>query len=694
MTVNKGDLIPGPPIDIRIYYPNGSIYYEEKLELGEEEINMKNPLYDLTYIKAGDIPGTYKMDANLMGEITIHNSYKVRTGELKAYTEKSQYGLKELSGNNDYVIVNVKAINYSSGQPEPLASKTITANLYNPSGINITPEIQNTTDSQGRTTFNFSLDWSVQDGGVYKVMLNLTDTGDTRDLHFRVDWLLAGLKISDTSLELGDTFITNSTFINGTYDQLWVVGLDELDEVTFTLILPDGMQYQYKGQLDGIYYWAQINISEDFPSGPYLLKVKGEIVDGTRSWTGYNETRFQVGGYELEVFLNREGKPEYDLDEEVEVISRLTYNNGTPIEGAVLTYELFDERKRTFKGFMTSSATDSDGMTALTYGPKTADFEIPRDGVYHVRVIYTSGGHMRAKEGITFIITGIVTDLTTDKKEYTTGDDLLINLTASKQGGPVYNGSAMAMIIPPNRPPYPVWAFTENILAQSTVFSVNISGLLQESGMYFIMAGVDDINGSFGGDAREIFVQDFNLSLQTENMSYTENDNVTLIINASNATGSVNGTLDIELYRKGAGEVNETQASIEGNTTITFLNMTPGAYMAEIRMVADNGDKAIATEKFGVKSLVAYSLTTKDSSNVTRSYFTKPETVYIHIEPSIPSDSFIILVGPDDSKTSLPADSSPVTITASQKSQAGWYLLRLESDTRIAYETAMFQVKS
>jgi hypothetical protein len=48
MTVNKGDLIPGPPLDIRIYYPNGTIYYEESLEPGEEDLVMDNPLYDLT----------------------------------------------------------------------------------------------------------------------------------------------------------------------------------------------------------------------------------------------------------------------------------------------------------------------------------------------------------------------------------------------------------------------------------------------------------------------------------------------------------------------------------------------------------------------------------------------------------------------------------------------------------------------
>lgn len=700
MTVNKGDLIAGPPIDIRIYYPSGSIYYEEKLEPGKE-INMKNPLYDLTHIKAGNIPGTYKIDATLNGEITIHNSFKVRTVELKAYPEKSKYVLSNLEYNRSEAVVYIEAINYSTGQPEPISYSSVNATIFNPSGMNITHDIQSTTDSNGRTVFNFtSIDWwSNQGGGLFKVLLNFTDTGDIREVYFKVFHLIAGLKDPGTDLKVGDSFIANATFVNTTFENLWIEDIwFALDEVIFTLTLPDGMEYQYKGQKDGIYYWAQINISQDFPSGSYMLSVVGIVTNtydiNSYIWKGFNETKFRVGGYEIEVFLNKIGKPEYDIDEEVKVAARLTYSNGTPIEGVSLNYELFDERKRTFKALLTSAETDSGGMTDLTYGPKDADFELLRDGVYMVKVKYKKGDYMRAKDGITFIITGIDTDLTTDRKEYTTGDDLLINITASKQGKPVYNGTSMAMIIPPGRSPYPVWAFTETLLASSTVYSINISSLLTGSGMYFIMAGVDDINGSFGGDAREIFVQDFNLSLQTENMSYTENDNVTLIINATNATGSVNGNLEIELFRKGAGEVNETQAPIQGNTTVTFLDMTPGAYMVEIIMEADNGDKAIATKKFGVKSLVSYNLTIKDTSNVTRNYFKASENVYIHIEPSIPSDSSIILIAPDGTKATLPADSSPVTITASEKSDAGWYLLRLESDTGIVYTTAMFQVKS
>ncbi len=698
-TVNKGDLIAGPPIDIKIYYPNGSLYYEENLGSDMGEMVMDNPLYGLTHIGAGDVPGTYKVGVTLDNEITTHMSYKVRTVELKAYPEKSKYILSNLEYNRTEIVINIEALNYSTGKPVPISGSNVNAMMYNPSGMNITPDIQDTTDSNGRTKFNFSsIDWwSNQGGGVFRVLLNFTDTGDIREVYFKIYHLIAGLKDPGTSLELGDSFTANATFVNTTFDNLWTEDIGfVLDNVVFTLTLPDGMEYQYYGQKYGIYYWAQINISEDFPSGPYMLSVYGEIVDAVNyyAWSGFNETRFRVGGYELDVFLNREGKPEYSLDEEAEVIARLIYSNGTPIQGAVLTYELFDERKHTFKDSMTATATDSDGMTSLTYGPATADVEISKDGVYTVKVKYKSGNNIRAKEGITFIITGINVDLTTDEDEYTTGDDLLINVTASKQGSPVYNGSAMAMIIPPGRAPYPVWSFTETVLAGSTVYSINISGLLQVSGMYFIMAGVDDINGSFGGDAREIFVQDFNLTFETENMTYTESDNVTLIINASNTSSYINGSFEVELFRKGAGQVNDTSGSIEGNTTLTFLNMTPGAYMAEIRMTADNGDKAIATAKFGVRSSVAYSMTTKDASNVTRSYFTTSEAVNIDIGPSIPSDSSVVMVAPDGSKASLPADSSTVTVPASQKPDAGWYLLRLESDTGITYATSMFKVKT
>jgi hypothetical protein len=699
-TLNKGDLIPGPPMDIRIYYPNGSLYLEDHFEGDFGQTNKDNPLYDLTEIPAGSVPGAYRMEATLNDEITTQMSYKVRTVELKAYTDKAHYIMYDLAYGvygQDNVTAFVEAINYSTGKPVPVSGAVVTARLFGPSGINITPEEQNTTDSQGRTTFNFSDSSIWDDGGVHRILLNLTDTGDTREIYFSTHWLFADLNVSDTELELGDSFIVNVTFLNGTPNYAGPIGWITLDEVTFTLIHPDGMQYQYRGkpQENGNrdFYWAEINISQGFPSGTYLLKVSGGQVEETYAWTGYNETRLEVGGYELDVFLNREGKPEYGLDDEAKVMARLTYSNGTPIQGAVLTYELFDERKHTYKGSMTAPATDSDGMTALTYGPE-AEVELSKDGVYLVKVKYKPGSSMLAKGGITFIITGISVDLTTDHDEYTTGDDLLINLTASKQGSPVLNGTAMAMIIPPNRPPYPVWVFTETKLASSTVYSVNISGLLTESGMYFIMGGVDDVNGSFGGDAREIFVQDFNLSLATENMTYTEGDNVTFIINASNATGYLNGSLDIELFRKGAGQVNSTQSSIEGNTTVTFMDMTPGAYMAEVRMVADNGDKAISNEKFGVRSLVAYSLTTKDASN-TRSYFKASEPVYIHIAPSIPSaGSSIIIISPDGSKATLPAGSSPVSLSASQKSQAGWYMLRLESGTGIVYATAMFQVKS
>jgi hypothetical protein len=698
MTVNKGDLIPGPPLDIRIYYPNGTIYYEESLEPGEEDLVMDNPLYDLTYISAGDVPGTYKVDVTMDKEITTHMSYRVRTVELKAYPEESRYVQSDLEANRTEIVINMEALNYSSGQPVPISGSSVTAKMFNPSGMNVTPELLNTTDSDGRTSINFSsIDWSNnQGGGVFRVLLNFTDTSDEREVHFKVSHLIAGLMPPGTGLELGDSFTANATFVNTSIGNLWSEDIGvALDEVTFTLTLPDGMEYQYQGQKDGIYYWVQINISQDFPSGPCMLRVDGEIVESTYAWTGYNETRFTVGGYELDSFLNKEGKPEYDLDEEVRVISRLTYSsNGTGIQGQALTYELFDERKRTFIGSGTSTATDSDGLTYMTLGPQGSDFEISRDGVYHVRIKYKSGNNIRAKEGITFIVTGIDVDLTSDKEEYTTGDDLLINVTASKQGSPVLNGSAMAMIIPPGKSPYPVWSFGQTTLPGSTVFSANISGLLQESGMYFIMAGVDDINGSFGGDAREIFVQDFSMNVTTENLTYTENDNITVIINASNSSGYINGSLDIELFRKGAGKVNETTGSIVGNTTLTFLNMTPGAYMIEVRMLSDASEKAIATDKFGVKSFVVYTMATKDSSNVTRSYYTSSEGVTVEISPSVPADSSVIMISPSGTRTSLPADSSSVSISASQKSAAGWYMLRLESSTGIVFATSMFQVKS
>lgn len=701
-TVNKGDLIPGAPVTIRIYYPNGTLYYEEDFEGDFEnmEVNLENPLYSLESIGAGTVPGTYKMSVTLDGEITAHMSYKVRTIEFKAHTDKSHYIMYDLKYGvygQDNVTVFVEAINYSTGQPVPVSGSTVTAKLYSPSGMNVTPDIQNTTDSQGITEFNFS-DTSIWDeGGVYKILLNLTDTGDTKELYFNTHWLFIDLNLSDSDLEVGDSFMVNATFLNGTPNYVGPIGWIGLDDVTFTLVLPDGMEYQYRGipqeNGEGDFYWAQINISNNFPSGSYLLKASGGLVESTYSWTGYNETRFAVGGYELDVSLNREGKPEYSLDDEVEVMARLTYTNGTPIAGATLEYELFDERKHTYKGSLTSPATDEDGMTSVTYGPDTADYELSRDGVYMVKARYMMGDYMRAKDGISFIITGIDADMTTDKKEYTAGDDLIINLNASKQGSAVYNGTPMAMIIPPGRTPYPVWIFSETINPKFTMYNATVSGLLQGSGRYFIMGGVDDINGSFGGDAIEIFVQDFNLTFQTENMTYTESDNVTLIINATNDTGYMNGTFSIELFRKGLGEVNETTGSITGNATVTFFNITPGSYMAELVMVADNGNRSIEDSKFGVKSHVGYVLTTKDSSNRTRSYFKSSEAAYLEISPSVPAGSFIIMVAPDGSRSSLPA-SSTVTIPASIKAAQGWYALRLESSSGIVYLTSMFQVKT
>jgi hypothetical protein len=79
---------------------------------------------------------------------------------------------------------------------------------------------------------------------------------------------------------------------------------------------------------------------------------------------------------------------------------------------------------------------------------------------------------------------------------------------------------------------------------------------------------------------------------------------------------------------------------------------------------------------------------------VARNKFKSSEAVYIHIGPSLPSDASVIVIAPDGSKASYPAESSQVALSASQKAQAGWYLLRLESDTGIVYSTAMFQVSS
>jgi hypothetical protein len=695
MVVGKGDLIPGPPVDIRIYYPNGSLYYEETLEF-DQNMNLENPLHDLTHILAGSVPGTYGVDATLDREMTTYMSFRVRTVELKADTEKAQYGWSDLEGDIEELIASVEAINYSSGQPDPIAGSTVTAKVYDPSGMNITGNIQNTTDSSGRTTFNLStVNWTAQEGGVFRTVLNFTDTGDERELYSRVNVMAAGLNLSDTSLELGDTFTVNTTFINESSQNLWVAdGLSDLDEVTVSLTLPDGMEYQYQGQLEGNTYSAQINISPDFPSGSYTLRVRGELVDGTRSWIGINDTTFNVGGYELEAFLNKEGKPEYILNEEVEVISRLTYSNGTPIAGATLLYELFDERKHTFMGTATSSATDSDGMASVTFGPQTADVPVSKDGVYAVKVKYKPGSNVQAKEVISFLVASITTSVTSDKEEYTSGDDLLINLTVSKSGARVYNGTPMAMIIPPDGPPVPVETFSEIQLAASTVYSANVSGLLSESGMYFILAGVDDINGSFGGDEKEIFVQDFNLTFVTENMTYSEGDNVTIIMNASNATNYMNGSIVVELMKRGAGLVNTTTGQLDGNGTVTFMNKSPGSYMAKISMTANNGDKAVSSSKFGVKSFIVYTLTTKDASNNSRGYFTTSEQVTVLIGPSLPPISSLILIAPDGSKGSMPADSLSLAIAAAQKSSAGWYLLRLESNTGIVFATGMFQVKA
>jgi hypothetical protein len=87
-------------------------------------------------------------------------------------------------------------------------------------------------------------------------------------------------------------------------------------------------------------------------------------------------------------------------------------------------------------------------------------------------------------------------------------------------------------------------------------------------------------------------------------------------------------------------------------------------------------------------------LTSKDSSNVSRNYYTASEIVYVHIGPSLPSDSSLIVIAPDGTKSSVPADSTPITISASQKATAGWYLLRLQSDSGIVFATSMFKVAS
>ena len=129
----------------------------------------------------------------------------------------------------------------------------------------------------------------------------------------------------------------------------------------------------------------------------------------------------------------------------------------------------------------------------------------------------------------------------------------------------------------------------------------------------------------------------------------------------------MNGTFTIELFRKGSGEVNETTVSITGNATLTFLNMTPGSYMAELVMIADNGNRSIEDSKFGIKSQVGYGLTTKDASNRTRCYFKSSEAVYLDISPSVPAGSSIIMVAPDGSRDSLPS-SSTVTLLVIRKS--------------------------
>ena len=686
MTVNKGDLIPGPPIEVKIYYPNGSLYYEEEFSDFDELESLNNPVYDISSIAAGDVKGRYKVSANLMGEITTKTFFDVITTQIKAYPQQSVY-----TNTTDEIIINVYVYNYTSDPPAPINGETIKAKLYSSTGANLTDFVQNTTNSNGFATIKFipSGAWTT---GVLKAEINATSTSDIETTLVSVNNLIVTLDsdAAATGIDMNGNVTFNVTLSNGTDP---VTGA----EVEFKIRQPEGREKIFTAtELGNGNYSLFFDLDEFSPSGKYLVRVSASKASGATMLHGNNETSFTLNGYELEVFLNREGKPSFLINDEVSIISRLTYSsNSSGAPGIQLTYELRDIMRNAFMSSNTTSATDSDGVVELTLGPQTADVPIDREGFYLLKISYKTGDITLAREDIAFMISNmnVVTRVNSSTKLFTSTDSVYINVTASN-GSAVPDAEVMMFIKPPSGEPYEITNFENVSSATATVFNTTIGPLTTE-GKYVIVAGVETITGSFGDDFIEIWVQNLTVNTSIQNMTYTEGDNVTMSINVTNASGQVDGSATIRLMERRLGVVNTTTVIVSSNglVNITYLNKSVGAYMAEIEITGNAGEKGYARAMFGVKPNTTYSLTTKDSTGTNeRKKFKSGETVSVDIAPSLPSGANIVLIKPDDSTATIPATSTTLTLSSSYLDQTGWYVIRLDSSTVTGITGTMIQV--
>ncbi len=656
---HKGDLIPSP-VRLRIYYPNGTQMYDEELETPMTG----RPLLSLSNYSAGNIPGKYMVVADLKGMIKATLTYDVKTLDIKP-------SLKSVYTPLEPILINVSVFNFTSTSKEPLNNTPVNATLYLPNGVS-NATVQNTTDSTGRTTLVFQ---PLQSAGTYKVRITIPSTNDFTEVRFDINNLIVQIPQLSTQSS-GSLLVLNITVQNST-----LANVSNAD-VLVKLRKPDFSKDVYVAkQLSAGVYQVNITISPQDPSGKYAVEVEAEKTEQATHYYGRTESSFNVVGYNIETYVNKKDHS-YTQSTPVIVYSTLKDASGNEVSGKQLKYYLYEVRKNTLILENTTGLTNSNGQTSLTYS------NLP-DGIYHVKINYEVNGSVLASADEGFFVSSLDVGLSTNKKEYSLGENLTVVVSASKNSQPINdtNGGVMLVIMDPFMNPMIVSNFLTSQTTTAKLYNATIQlpSERQFSGRYFIVASAQDFNQSFGSAATEVFVQNIQLNLREEHNS----QNATVHINAS-GTEQINGTAYITLMKELEGIVSETTVQIlNGYANYTFTNLNSGAYTIEVEVVSTNNDKAVKRIHFKISPTTTYNITIS-YSGVERKVFNRGSTISLNITPTPPQNSSLLLINPSDTITELPSSTTSISIPSN--ATTGYYTLRLKTPTINNVGSVTFEV--
>ena len=276
---NKGNPLTGRAINATVYYPNGTIWFENGAfsEMGTYGIYK----YNFTLPSAGSIPyGSYAAHVTSTGIISEVKAFEVVTSEAGGLPLNifSATGLIYKPGETVYVVsttIDSRGV---------LVNATVNTNIYYPNNTLMNGGLS-TLVQAGRLIYNSTLSASVPDG-TYRVDIDANYSGN--EAHESLVFVVSTPFFSITSLAVASPKYPNEAVkIEATFATK--NGSVTPDIINLTIWKPDYSTVWHranKGNFsvrDGIWYWTEM-IESNPTTGTYYADMKA-------TYSGYDSSR-------------------------------------------------------------------------------------------------------------------------------------------------------------------------------------------------------------------------------------------------------------------------------------------------------------------------------------------------------------------------------------------------------------------